>query len=112
MNRDIEFKGFKPPPWVRNLIAHLVTRVERKAGNFSSDLVSLRVMVEENAAHKLSQVSMILGVLGKTLATKDESHEVVASIKEAFAEIKRQLQKYKSITRQESEWKKPAKRAI
>jgi len=111
MERNVEFKGFEPPERIRPLIDRLTSKLERVASTFPPDLADLRIMIEENEARTLYSISITLDLPGKTLATKEEQHDIQAGIRAAFAEIGRQLEKYKSSLRQEDRWNRPEKRA-
>jgi RNA polymerase sigma-70 factor (ECF subfamily) len=66
--------------------------------------------VEQVPVHKLFRVSINLDVPQKTLAAKEESHDVEATIRAAFEEIERQLDEYKAALRGEQWWKQHRKR--
>jgi RNA polymerase sigma factor (sigma-70 family) len=111
MRRSIEFKHFEPKQRVQALIESLVARLQKQAKDFPQDLVFLRLLVEENAARKLYHVAITLELPGRTLATREERHDVNDTIRGAFAEIERQLERYKASLRGEHLWKRPARRA-
>ena len=73
-------------------------------------------MIEENPVRKLYNVSLTLELPGKspatkkTLATKEERHDLGETLRDAFAEIARQLEAYKSTLRGEHLWKQRARR--
>src|SRR5690349_1951882 len=87
MNCNIEFKGFAPQKEIQKLIKELITKVEKKTKNFSPDIAYLRLMVEENPVRALYHVSITLTLPGKTLATKEERHDLHQTLRDAFAEI-------------------------
>ncbi len=76
MKHQVEFKGlgpsesFEPKEGIRELIEKLLARLEKRAKSFSPDVLSARVMVEQNPAHKLYHVSITLEMPEKTLAAK------------------------------------------
>jgi RNA polymerase sigma factor (sigma-70 family) len=67
-------------------------------------------MVEENLSRTLYQTSLTMEVPGKTLATREERHDLEIAIKDAFVEIDRQMKTHKSRQRGEHLWKRLAKR--
>jgi len=101
MKRNIEFKGFEPQQSVRKLIDRLISKLQKNASMFSPELVHVRVMVEQNSVKSLYTISTTLHLPRKTLAAKEEQHDMQAAIKAAFAEIDRQLEKYKASLRGE-----------
>jgi ribosomal subunit interface protein len=110
MKHNIEYKNFEATDGLRSLIDRLIAKLEKRAKNFSPDVVFLRTMIEENQTRSLHHVSLTLDVPGKTLATKEERYDLEATLKDAFAEIERQLKEYKSRLRREHLWKRLAKR--
>jgi len=109
MKRNIEFKGFEAQQSVRKLIDRLISKLEKNASTFSPELLHLRVMVDQNSVKSLYNISLTLHLPGKTLAAKEEQLDMQAAIKAAFAEIERQLEKYKASVRGEH-WKRPERR--
>lgn len=109
MQRNIEFKGFEPHESVRKLIGRLTSKLEKNASTFSPELIHLRLMVEQNSVRSLYNISITLDFSGKALAARKEQHDMQAGIRAAFAEIERQLEKYKANLRREH-WKRPERR--
>ena len=101
MNHNVEYRNFDPTERINSLIESLITKLEKRARNFAPDAVFLRISIEENQARTLYHASITLDVPGKTLATKDERHELEAGIKGAFAQIEGQLQEHKARLRGE-----------
>jgi ribosomal subunit interface protein len=110
MKHNIEYRNFEATERINSLIESLIAKLEKRARNFSPDAVFLRISIEENQARTLYPVSLTTEVPGKTLATREERHELEASIKDAFAEIERQLQEHKSKLRGEHLWKRLSRR--
>src|SRR5262245_6596188 len=109
MERNVEFKGFEPPEWIRPLIDRLISRLERSSRRFPPELVHSRIMVEEHEARTRYSLSLTLDVPGKTLAAREEQHDMQAGIRAAFADIERQLEKHKANLRRDH-WKRPERR--
>jgi ribosomal subunit interface protein len=111
MKHNIEFRNFEPSEAIRERLDGLITRLEKKARNFPPDVLFLRISIEEHQVRNFYNVSMTMEVPRKTLAAKAESHDIEVAIKDAFAEIERQLKEHKSRLRREHLWKRPARRA-
>jgi RNA polymerase sigma factor (sigma-70 family) len=111
MTHQIELKGLPSESserHVRTLIDREIPRVERK---LKVDEAFLRIMVEETPAHKLFRVSLTLDVPEKTLVAIKQGHDVEAAIREAFDDVERQVETWKSTTlRGEHLWKRLYKR--
>ena len=116
MKHNIEFKNFDPDKTletkdgIRKLIETCLARLEKSAKALPPDAVSARVMIEQNLAHKLYHVTVTLEVPEKTLAAKKETHNLAAGIRQAFAEIHRQLDHHKATLRGERQWKQIERR--
>jgi ribosome-associated translation inhibitor RaiA len=110
MNCNIEFKGFAPQKEVQKLIKELITKVEKRTKGFSLDVVYLRLMVEENPVRALYHVSITLTLPQKTLATQEERHDLHEALRDAFAEIERQIEAHKATLRGEHVWKRRGRR--
>jgi len=101
MKRIIELKHVGPKEHVRALLEDLIGRLEEKLNHFPPDAVSLHVLFEENGSHKLFRTSLTCHLLGHTVAAHEEGREAGAAIREAFAEVERQLEKQKAFMRRE-----------
>jgi RNA polymerase sigma factor (sigma-70 family) len=116
MKHNVEFKNFEPEEKIRKLIAQLINKLQKRAKRFPPDEVFLRLMIEENSVRKLYHVSLVLEIPGKspaskkTLATKEERHDLNETIRDAFDEIERQLEAYKSTLIGEHLWKQRTRR--
>ena len=110
MQRNVEFKDFTAPKSVRRLMDNRLARIEKKTASFPPDALFLRLMAEENSARTLYRVSITLEVPGKTLAAREERHDLGETIRDAFAEIERQLDAHKASLRGEPAWKRRPRR--
>lgn len=111
MKRAVEFKNFQPEAALEKLIGRLAGKLERRAKSFPPDVLFLRLMLEQNPARALYRASLTLEAPEKTLVAKVERHDPVEAVREAFAEIERQLEAHKSNLRGEPVWKRRARRA-
>jgi len=101
MQRNIKSKGFDPPKPITTLIDRLASKLEKNIETFSPDAVHLRLMLEYNSARKLYTASLALDVPGKTIAAKEEQHDLQAAVRAAFDDVEGQLKKYKVNLRKE-----------
>ena len=101
MKRFIEIKHVGPRAQVQQLLAGLCDRIEEKLRHFSADTVTLHVLFEESGTHKLYRTAVTCHVPGHTVAAHEENRVPGACIREAFAELSRQLEKQKAIVRHE-----------
>jgi ribosomal subunit interface protein len=110
MKHDIEFKHFEPRERVRKLVEELTARLKKQIQDFPKDIVFLRVLIEENPTRKLYHVSITLELPGTTLAAKEERHDPIETIRDAFNEIERQIERHKARLRRDYLWKRRARR--
>ena len=103
MQRTIELKRVRAPRLVRGFLEELSARLEEKLGHFQPQAVSLHVVFEENGSHKLYRTSVTCHVPGHVVAAHEERRDPGQSIREAFAELERRLDKLKAIVLHERE---------
>lgn len=101
MKRIIELKHVKPRQHVQQLLEDLIERLEDKLTHFPDDAVTLHVLFEENGTGKLYRTSLSCHVPGHTVVAREERRDSGASIREAFQELGRQLEKQKARLRRE-----------
>ncbi len=101
MKQTIELKHVGPKGHVQALLADLIGRLEEKLGHLPQDATSIHVVFEENGLHKLYRTSVTCHVPGRMVAAHEESRDSGTTIRRAFAEIERQLEKYKAVHRHE-----------
>lgn len=101
MKRTIEFKHVGPKEHVRHLIEELSERLEERLQHFPAEAVSLHVLFEENGTHTLYRTALICHVPGHTVAAHEERRDAGATIRKAFAEIERQLDRLNAVVRRE-----------
>jgi hypothetical protein len=87
---------------LRKLVEQYARQLNKRLEDFSPDEVFLRVMLEQNATHKLDRISVSLELPGKTLTATEEMRED-AAVKLAFEEIVRTV--FKEIEQQVEEYK-------
>ena len=97
MKRIIELKHVGPKEHVRNLLQELIARLEEKLVHVPDDAASIHVVFEENAAHKIYRTSVTCHVPRQIAAAHEERRDAGESIRKAFAEISRQVQKHQAI---------------
>ncbi|MBI2104787.1 MAG: HEAT repeat domain-containing protein [Candidatus Omnitrophica bacterium] len=102
MRRIIELKHVRAKRHVQILLDELLDRLEEKLQHFSGEAVSVHALFEENGSHKLYRTALTCHVPGRTtVAAHEEQREAGLSIREAFKELERQLEKQKAAVRHE-----------
>ena len=103
MQRIIELKHIGPKALVRALLEELIDRLEDKLQRAASEATSVHVVFDVNGSHKLYRTALTCHVPGRTIAAHEEARNAGTSIRAAFSEIERQLEKQKAIVRHEHE---------
>ncbi len=101
MQRIIELKHVGPKQQVQQLIDELIARLEDKLRHVPADAISVHVLFEENGTHSLYRTSLTCHVPGHTVAAHEERREAGTTIRKAFAEVERQLEKLNAKRRGE-----------
>ena len=96
MKSTIELKHVGPRQHVQGIIEELIARVEEKLQHFRSQEVSIHVVFEENGSHKLFRTSLTCHIPRCVVAAHEEHRESGVSIRHAFAELERQLERHLS----------------
>lgn len=110
MKQTIELKHVGPKQHVRTLLEELIGRLEDKLAHFPADAVSLHVLFEENGRHKLYRTSLTCHVPGHTVAAHEEGRDAGLSIRSAFSQVQRQLEKQKAVIRHERGRRQPSRK--
>lgn len=101
MKRIIELKHVGPKAVVRQLLEDLIDRLEERLSHFKQDALSLHVLFDENGSHKLYRTSLSCHLPGHMIAAHEEGRDPGLTIRKAFAEVERQLEKQKAFMRRE-----------
>ena len=99
MTRLIELKHVGPRKHVQRLLDGLIDRVAEKLQGVPEEATSMHVVFEENTAHKLYRISLTCHVPGRLVVAREEGHKPGLIIRDAFAELERQLEKQLAIMR-------------
>ena len=101
MRRTIELKHVGPRGHVQRLLGELIDRLEEKLQRIAQDALSVHAVFEENGSHKLYRTSLTCHLPGHLVAAHEEGRDAGATIRKAFVELERQLDKQMSILRRE-----------
>ncbi len=93
MKRAIELKHIGPRDQVKTLINELIDRLELKLHHFRDDSLSVHVLFVENGSGPLYRPSLTCHVPHHMVATHEESRNAGVSIRKAFSELERQIEK-------------------
>ena len=111
MKRAVELKHVGPKEHVRTLIEDLIDRLEDKLQHFPSDALSVHVLFDENGTHKLYHISLTCHIPGHMVVAHEEGRNPGSTIREAFKEVQRQLEKHNALRRREHLRKRSQKSA-
>ena len=93
MKSTIELKHVGPRQHVHVLLEELIARVEERLRHFRSEAISIHVVFEENGSHKLFRTAVTCHTPHHVAAAHEEHRQAGASIRRAFAELERQLER-------------------
>lgn len=110
MKHTVEFKDWSPDPQLREFMELQIGRLERLTRTLPQESLFLRAVVDRNTTRTLYGVSITLQLPGANLAAREERHDLREAIRDAFAEIRRQLEKHREKLTHTSEYKRPARR--
>ena len=96
---------------LRELVRDEVAALENHLGSFDSDAVRLEGAIEKHGRKELYRVRLRLHLPGKSLAALEEADNAPGAIREAFAELRHQVDKFKHLARNDHLWKRPRRRA-
>lgn len=83
-----------------------VNKLERLLKTYSPDLVQLHGNIEKHPRKEEYLFSLNLSLPTGTLHATGSGPDVRACIKEAFAEVEKQVKKHKELLRRDHEWKR------
>ncbi|RTZ73708.1 MAG: hypothetical protein DSZ00_05855 [Gammaproteobacteria bacterium] len=96
---------------LRELVDKELSTLEEILGSLDSEATQLEGAIERHGNKELYRARLKLHLPGKTLAALEESHESNAVIREVFAEIRRQVKRFKHLSKNDYLWKRPRRRA-
>jgi ribosome-associated translation inhibitor RaiA len=87
-----------------------IGRLQRLTRSLPQESLSLRVVVDRNETRTFYRVSITFALPGPNLSASEERHRLKDAIHDAFAEIRRQLEKYCNKVMHVYETRRPAGR--
>lgn len=110
MKHTVEFKDWTPGAEARELVRAEIRRLQRLIRAIPGESVFLRVVVDRNTTRTLYRVTITVRLPGPNLATREERHDLKEALHDAFAEIRRQVEKYRKKVTHVYEHERPARR--
>ena len=110
MKHTVEFKDWTPDAEAREVVQAEIRRLQRLIRTIPGESLFLEVVVDRNRTRTLYRVTITVGLPGPNLATREERHDLKEAVHDAFAEIRRQLEKYREKVTHVYEHKRPARR--
>ena len=96
---------------LRQLVADLAADLEEVLGSFDSDAVRLDGAIERHGKRTLYRSRLKLTLPGKSLAALEEAEAAEGALRQAFSELRHQVERYKHLARNDYLWKRPRRRA-
>lgn len=110
MKYKVEFKDWKPDAAIRDRVEKEIARIERLVTSLPEESRFLRLIISRNTTRTLYRVSIRFDLPGPDIAAVEERHDVAEAIHDAFAEIRRELERYRDTLTHAHEYKRPARR--
>ena len=110
MKHTVEFKDWTPDAEAREVVQAEIRRLQRLIRTIPGEPLFLEVVVDRNRTRTLYRVTITVRLPGPNLATREERHDLKEAVHDAFAEIRRQLEKYREKVTHVYEHKRPARR--
>ena len=96
---------------IKNTVRESSDTLREVLGSFDSDAVRLEGAVERHGKKSLYRARLKLHLPGKTLVALEEADDGNAVVRQAFAELRRQVERFKHLARNDHLWKRPKRRA-
>ena len=110
MKRIVEFKDWTPEPDVPQLLDGEIDRIQRLVRGLRTESLVLRVVVDRNQPRTLYRVTIRMELPGPDVSSSEEHHDLKEAVHDAFAEIRRQIEKHRRKLTHTDEYKRPARR--
>jgi ribosomal subunit interface protein len=110
MNITLSYKDVEHREPVEREIARHKTKLSRLLKRYAPDLVQVHGAFEKHPRRAQYEFSLNLSLPTGTLHANAQGPDVRTSVKEAFAELVRQLHKHQGKLRREHEWKRKRNR--
>jgi len=105
MNVHVSYKVHKTPD-IEKEISHQIEKVRKRVQVFRSDLVHLKVVIEENSAREGTSVSINLRLPSSQLTAEEKASNATSAIKAAFDELIQQIGRHNEILRSSHKWRR------
>ncbi|WP_456413790.1 HPF/RaiA family ribosome-associated protein [Thiolapillus sp.] len=96
---------------LRETVGEAAAALQGILGGFDTDVTELEGVVERHANRALYRARLKLHLPGKTLVALEEAGDGNAAIRQAFSELRRQVERFKHLAKNDYLWKRPRRRA-
>jgi ribosome-associated translation inhibitor RaiA len=110
MKHIVEFKDWTPEPEVNDLLEAELDRIQRLVRGLRTESLVLRVVVDRNEPRTLFRVTIRMELPGPDVSASEERHDLKEAVHDAFAEIRRQVEKHRRKLNHTFEYKRRARR--
>jgi ribosome-associated translation inhibitor RaiA len=110
MKPIVEFKDWTPEPEVNELLEAELDRIQRLVRGLRTESLVLRVVVDRNEPRTLFRVTIRMELPGPDVSASEERHDLKEAVHDAFAEIRRQVEKYRRKLNHTFEYKRRSRR--
>ena len=101
MRREVVYRGLDAAPRIAEALDRAAKRIEKQAVRFDHGSAFMRVVLAAHPTRSRFTTSVRLTLRGAVLHAREERTDPVVSIRDAFADVKQQLQRHASQSRRE-----------
>jgi ribosome-associated translation inhibitor RaiA len=110
MKHIVEFKDWTPAPAVKLMLEAEIERIQRLVKGLRPESLALWVVVDRNEPRTLYRVTIRMELPGPDVSASEERHDLKDAVHDAFAEVRRQIEKHRRKLTHTYEYKRPARR--
>lgn len=110
MKHIVEFKNWTPEPAVNQLLGAEIDRIHRLVKGLRTESLALWVVVDRNKPRTLYRVTIRMELPGPDVSASEERHDLKEAVHDAFAEVRRQIEKHRRKLTHTYEYKRRARR--
>lgn len=110
MKPIVEFKDWTPEPAVNQLLEAEIDRIQRLVKGLRTESLALWVVVDRNEPRTLYRVTIRMELPGPDVSASEERHDLKEAVHDAFAEVRRQIEKHRRKLTHTYEYKRRARR--
>ena len=110
MNIHLSYKNVEVREPVERIVPRHLQKISRLLKSYEPDLIQLHGAFEKHPRRVEYAFSLNLSLPTGTMHATGEGPDVRLSVKQAFAELERQIKKHQAKLRKDNQWKRKSRR--